>query len=452
MDFNYNRRRFLKNSSAALALSVLGDHGLDLFYRPKKWRVGLIGCGWYGKSDLARLIQVAQVDVIALCDPDQHHIREAQDLVKERLGTSNPRTYSDYLTMLANHEFDIIIIGTPDHWHALNLIDAVKAGAHVFVQKPTSKDVLESEAMLATARKYNKVVQVGTQRRSTPHLIEAKEKIVDAGLLGKIAYVEMCCYYHMRANGNPSVIPVPDYFDYDMWTGPAPLRPFDKMPHRSWWRTFTEYCNGIIGDMCVHMFDAVRWMLDLGWPERIYSTGGILVQKEGKSNTPDTQTATFEYPDLKCVWNHRSWGSPVDSEYPWAFKIYGEKGILAGSVWKYDFIPHGDGPTIHGDVVYEKEKFPEDLTEKDIEIHTAPAMRRHMLDFLKAIDTGGRPVADIKEGHISSASCILANISMGLGRALEYDPIQRIVSGDEEATNLLRRDYRDGWVYPGLEN
>ncbi len=451
MEFNYNRRRFLKNSSAAFALASLGDYGLNLFFREKRWRVGLIGCGWYGKSDLARLMQVAQIDVVGLCDVDQNHINEAVRLVQERQGSdASPYTYTDYRKMLDQHEFDIVIIGTPDHWHALNTIDAIKAGAHVFVQKPTSADVIESEAMLSYARKYNKTVQVGTQRRSTPHLIEAKQKIVDQGLLGQIAHVDMCCYYHMRANGNPDVIPVPDFFDYDMWTGPAPLRPFDKLPHRGWWRTFMEYCNGIIGDMCVHMFDTVRWMLDLDWPDRIYSTGGILVQKNGKSNTPDTQTATFEYPDLKCVWNHRSWGNPVDPEYPWAFKIYGEKGMLAGSVWKYDFTPYGEGEALHGDVVYEKEKFPEDLREKDLEIHTAPAMRRHMLDFLAAIDSGKQPIADIREGHISSASCILANISMQLGRSLEYDPEQKVVKNDSEATQLLRRPYREGWMHPEL--
>src|SRR5690606_26003224 len=208
----------------------------------------------------ARLMQVAQIEVVGLCDVDQNHIKEAVKLVKERIGDiASPRTYTDYRQMLANHEFDIVIIGTPDHWHALNTIDAIQAGAHVFVQKPTSAGVLESEAMLAVARKYNKTVQVGTQRRSTPHLIEAKEKVIDQGLLGRIAHVEMCCYYHMRANGIPDIIPVADYFNYELWTGPAPLRPFDRIPHRGWWRTFMEYCNGTIGDMCVHMFDTVRW-------------------------------------------------------------------------------------------------------------------------------------------------------------------------------------------------
>ena len=121
--------------------------------------------------------------------------------------------------------------------------------------------------MLAAARKHRRVVQVGTQRKSTPHLVEAKKNIVDAGLLGKVGQVDICCYYHMRANGNPPVAPVPDFLDYEMWTGPAPLRPYDMLPHERWWRTFMEYGNGIVGDMCVHMFDTVRWMLGLGWPQ-----------------------------------------------------------------------------------------------------------------------------------------------------------------------------------------
>jgi len=292
------------------------------------------------------------------------------------------------------------------------------------------------------------VVQVGTQRRSTPHLIEAKKNIVEAGLLGKIKHVEMCCYYHMRANGNPAIEKVPDYFDYEMWTGPAPLRPFDGMPHVRWWRTFMEYGNGVTGDMCVHMFDAVRWMLKLGWPTSVTGTGGIYVDKGGKSNIADTQHAIFCYDELNCVWQHRTWGTPADPEYPWSFKLYGEKGTLSCSTMQYDFVPDGDGKKIHGDVVYEREKYPEDLKEKDIELNAAPAMRRHMLNFLEAIDTGTRPVADIEEGHISTASCILANLSMQLNRPLRYNPAAREITGDPEATALLHRNYRAPWKHP----
>ncbi|MDZ4700367.1 MAG: Gfo/Idh/MocA family oxidoreductase [Rhodothermales bacterium] len=451
--FHINRRRFLQTASASLAYSMLGAGGLDAIYPLAPRRVGLIGTGWYGKSDLFRLMQVSEIDVVSICDPDKNQLSEAAGLIAKRQKSGKtPQTYGDYRTMLAQHEFDIVIVGTPDHWHALPTIDAIKAGAHVFVQKPVSVDVIEGEAMLAAARKYNKVVQVGTQRRSTPHLIEAKERYVDSGLLGEVSHVEMCCYYHMRANRSPELEPVPDFLDYEMWAGPAPLRPYDGLPHRGWWRAMMEYSNGIMGDMCVHMYDAVRWILGLGWPSRISSTGGIYVQKASKATTADTQHAVFEHGELNCVWQHRSWGTPADPDYPWSFKIYGDKGTLAGSPQQYDFIPVGQGERVRQECLYEREQFPEDLTEKDIELFAAPAMRRHMIDFLAAIDGGGRPVADILQGHISSASCIMANMSMDLGgRPLVYDTASRTVVGDPEATFKLRRPYRGAWEHPEPE-
>ncbi|GAB2768975.1 Gfo/Idh/MocA family oxidoreductase [Rhabdobacter roseus] len=448
--FNINRRRFLQGATATLALTALGAQGMDIINPANPYRVGLIGTGWYGKSDLFRLIQVAPVEVVALCDVDKNMLEAAGKLVSQRQKSGKvPRLYGDYQKMLSENEMDIVLIGTPDHWHALQTIDAVKAGAHVYVQKPISVDVMEGEAMVAAARKYKKVVQVGTQRKSTPHLIDAKKNIVDAGLLGKISHVEMCCYFHMRNNGNPPLEPVPAFLDYEKWTGPAPLRPYDGLPHIRWWRTFTEYGNGIMGDMCVHMFDTVRWMLQLGWPKRISSTGGIYVQKEGKSNIADTQSAVFEYDGLNCVWQHRSWGTPANPDYPWSFTLYGEKGTLWGSTMAYDFIPMDKNTKpIHKDVVYEKEKYPEDLTEERIELNAAPATRLHMLDFLGAIENSGRPVADIEEGHISTASCIIANLSMQTGRPLVYDPQKREFVNDREANKLLERPYRQPYKHP----
>lgn len=448
--FYINRRAFLKSSFAPLVLSQFGIYGFDLVYPSKPYRVGLIGSGWYGKNDLYRLIQVTQVEVVALCDVDTHMLVDAAQRIQERLNSPKPpRTYERYDEMLAKEELDIVLIASPDHWHALQGIEAMKAGAHLYLQKPISVDVLEGEALVAAAQKYNRVVQVGLQRRSTPHLMDAKSKVIEAGLLGKIAHVEMCCYYHMRATKNPPTQEVPSYFNYDLWTGPAPLRPFDGLPHRGWWRAFMEYGNGIVGDMCVHMFDTVRWMLDLGWPQRVSSTGGIYVQKESKANITDTQTVVFEYPELNCVWQHRSWGNPVDPDYPWAFKIYGEKGVLAGSVKQFDFTPYRNAPkAIHQEVLYEREKFPEDVTEKDIEIHVAPATRLHMLDFLAAISNLTLPKANLVQGHISSASCILGNMALDLGRPLTYDPVSRSIRDDEEANQLLARKYRAGWTHP----
>src|SRR6266436_163787 len=261
-----SRRKFLKLSAAGLALSALRPYAEE-FSNSKK-RVGVIGCGWYGKCDLFRLIQVAPVEVVSLCDVDKHMLADAAEMVATRqVSKKKPRTYGDYREMLKEKDLDLVLIETPDHWHALPMIEACKAGLDVWVQKPISVDIVEGQAMLAAARKHARVVQVGTQRRSTPHLIEARDTMVKEGKLGKIGHVEICCYYHMRTTENPPDTAPPDYLDYEMWTGPAPMRPYNSLVHPRRWRSFMEYSNGIVGDMCIHMFDMTRWMLDLGWPK-----------------------------------------------------------------------------------------------------------------------------------------------------------------------------------------
>jgi predicted dehydrogenase len=209
-----------------------------------------------------------------------------------------------------------------------------------------------------------------------------------------------------------------------------------------------EYANGIVGDMCIHMLDMVRWMLDLGWPKRISSAGGIRVQKESKANITDTQVATFEYDNFSVVWTHRTYGHAPHEKYPWGATIYGDRGTLKASVMGYDFIPSGGGQPIHKDVTYELDEYPIDKTEKDLEQHVAPAIRYHLRDFLKAVDARSRPVADIEQGHISSATCILANLAMQTGRTLAWDAERHEVIGDPEANALLRRPYREPWVHP----
>jgi predicted dehydrogenase len=445
-----NRRKFIRASAAALALSAASNYAVG-FARQKPRRIGLIGSGWYGKCDLLRLIQVEPVEVVSLCDVDRRMLGEAAAIVATRQASHrNPRTYADYREMLKEKDLDIVLIDTPDHWHALPTIAAVEAGAHVYLQKPISVDVVEGQAMLAAARKHQRVVQVGTQRRSTPHLVEARQRIIREGKLGRIGLVEIYCYYHMTGHGNPPDAAPPEYLDYEMWTGPAPMRPYNPMVHPRGWRSFMEYGNGIIGDMGIHMFDAVRWMLNLGWPTRIASSGGIRVYTDGKANIPDTQTATFDYGDLNIVWQHRTWGSPPDPKYPWGMTFYGESGTLKADVSGYDFIPSTGGKSqpIHRDVTYELEQYPEDKTEKDLERHVAPAIRYHMKDLLAAIDSRGKPVADIEEGYISTASCILANLAMQLGRTLTWDAATQRVVGDEEANRRLQRPYRTPWVHP----
>ena len=443
-----DRREFLKAGAAGLAFSVSGNY-TPVFANQKSKRVGLIGCGWYGKGALFRLLQIAPVEVVSLCDVDRKMLAEAAEMVTARQKSKKkPRTYGDYREMLKREQLDIVHVATPDHWHALAMIAAVKAGADVYVEKPISVDVVEGQAMLAAARKYKRVVQVDMQRRSTPHLIEARNRVIKEGRLGKVGYVEICCYYHMRARGNPPDTAPPEYLNYDMWTGPAPMRPYNSLVHPRRWRAFMEYSNGIVGDMCVHMLDMVRWMLDLGWPKRISSSGGILVDKNSKANITDTQTATFDFDDLPVVWTHRTWGNAPDPDYPWAAFIYGEKGTLKVGVHKYDFVPRGKGKPAHGEALYEYDQFPEDETEKDLERHVASALRRHWKNFLAAVETRSKPVSDIEQGYITATACILANIACRLGRSLTWDPESGRVVGDDEANRLLRRPYRRPWVHP----
>jgi predicted dehydrogenase len=299
---------------------------------------------------------------------------------------------------------------------------------------------------LAAARKYQRVVQVGMQRRSTPHLIEARN-LVQEGKLGAIGHVEIYSYGLAR----PTVAqqaPVPETLDWNFWIGPAPMMPYSPEIKRDW-RQFMEFGNGTIGDMGIHMLDMVRWFLGLGWPKRISSSGGLRILKGGKNDIPDTQTAMFEYDNLTIVWQHRRFGPSVDEKYPWGATLYGEKGTLKAGVMSYDFIPADRGAQpIHKDVTYELDQYPEDRTEARLERHVAPAIRGHMRDLLANIGSRGRPVADVEEGYISTSCCILANLSMQLGRTLAWDANGQTVVGDDEANRLLRRPYRQPWLHP----
>jgi predicted dehydrogenase len=443
------RRKFLQTGAALSAATFVPT----TFAQEKALRVGLIGTGWYGKADLLRLIQVAPVDVVSLCDVDRRMLADAAALVAQRQKSGKqPRTYGDYRKMLAEKDLDVVLIGTPDHWHALPMIEACKAGADIYVQKPTGVDIVESQAMLAAARKYGRTVQVGTQRRSTPHLIEARDRILREGKLGTIAHVEICCYWHMRARDTLATAPdtaPPEWLDYEMWTGPAPMRPYNKMVHPRGWRAFSEYGNGIVGDMCIHMLDMVRWMMDLGWPISVSSNGGILVDKASRANITDTQTATFDFGNLQVRWTHRTWGEGGDPKYPWSATFYGDKGTLKASVFGYDYTPQGAGNSVHKDVGMELDQYPEDQTEKDLEKHCAPAIRGHMRNLLECRRSGSKPVADIEQGHMSTASCVLANLSQQLGgRTLRWDPKTHTIVGDTEATRLLARPYRSPWSHP----
>ncbi|MDO5581760.1 MAG: Gfo/Idh/MocA family oxidoreductase [Planctomycetia bacterium] len=444
------RREILKAGALGLLTgSLSGARGYEERFAGRKLRVGLIGTGWQGKVDLFRLIQVAPVEVVSLCDVNAKCLDEAARIVAERqISKKTPRKYNDYREMFAAKDLDAVLIGTPDHWHALQMIDAVESGLDVFVQKPIGVDVRECEAMHRAARRTGKVVQVGMQRRTTEHLMRAKKEIFDSGKIGRVAQADIYTYYGGSGVFAQEPVPVPNGFDYELWAGPAPKLPFRPQLQRGLWRAFMEYSNGYLGDMGVHMFDMTRWFLGLKWPKRIWSTGGIYIKQKGVANIPDTQTVIFEYDDLEVVWNHRNWSDAPDPKYPWGGTYHGENGELKASVFGFDFRKYRSSEKISADVVYELDQYPEDKTEPRLEKHAAPAVRGLMKDWLDRIADRGRPVCDIEEGMISTICCILGNISLQLHRPLEWDPIACQVKNDEEANALLARPYRSPWKHP----
>jgi predicted dehydrogenase len=444
-----NRRSFVSSLAMTGAAFATGSRLLagNSVRRP---RIGIIGCGWYGGVNYESFARCVGVDVVSLCDVNQRFLEKTLRTVA-RYQSSVPRTFGDYREMLGGTEHDIVIVATPDHWHALPGIAAMKAGADVYLEKPISVDVVEGEALVAAARKYGRVVQVNTQRRSNPLYLEARDRYLRGGRLGKIGLAETYSFIHDRPTGMIPDAPVPAHLNYDLWTGPAPMTPFKAMKEDKDWRPFMEYGNGSIGNLGVHMIDQVRWLLGLGWPAVIQSTGGIYVDKASSANISDTLRSVFRYPDLDVSWEYRAWGgSPIPPRHwsdQWGARFVGDKGTLNLTMLEYVFTPADGGPR-EGVHMLSKTGNLDNIDFANAGSIYDPVQDRHVLDFMKAREGRSRPLADIEEGHISTACCELANISLALARPVRYDPKTRTIPGDEEATRLLARPYRAPWVHP----
>lgn len=446
-----NRRTFVSSLAVAGAAVATNPRLLaaDAKARP---RVGVIGSGWYGGVNLEVFARCTTVDFVSLCDVNQRSLEKTLKLVAKHQ-TAVPRTFVDYREMLASGAHDIVIVATPDHWHALPAIAAMQAGADLYLEKPVGVDVLEGEALVAAARKYGRVVQVNTQRRSNPLYLEARDKYLTSGRLGKIALVETYSYLGSEGWSAGSIpdAPVPSHLNYDLWTGPAPLLPYKTIMENRGWRAYMEFGNGPIGNLGVHMLDKVRWLLGLGWPESISSTGGIYVHKKSFSNLSDTQRSVFRYPDLEVSWQHRMWGgSPIPQRHwsdQWGAHFIGSNGTLNLTMYEYVFTPANGDPR-EGVHMMSKTGNLENIDFSEQGSAYVETENRHVLDFMAARENRSRPIADIEEGHISSAMCVLANLSLQVGRPLVYDPKTRTIPGDAEATRLLARPYRTPWVHP----
>lgn len=449
-----NRRKFVSSLAVGTAAAAV-TRSTRLFAanpaadkpRPK---VGVIGCGWYGGVNLESMGRNAQVEFVSLADPNAKALDTTRRLIAKHQASA-PRTFADFRELLASRHHDIVIVATPDHWHAVPAIEAMKAGADVFLEKPISLDVIEGEALVAAARKYKRVVQVNTQRRSNPAFARARDEYVRSGKLGAVGLVETYSYLPGRPASLPPISAPPAHLDYEFWAGPAPKLPFRPLFESRGWRAFMEYGNGQIGDLGVHKIDLARWMLGLGWPQSVSSVGGIYVDKESEANITDTQRSTLHFPGFDMTWEHRTWGAPPIPARNWTdlwgARLIGKNGTLNLTMYGYEFTPAGGGPR-EGFHMLSKTG---DLENVDF---GAPAgnyhdvERHHMEDFMRARENRSRPIADVEEGHISTACCALANLALELGRPLAYDPKTRTIPGDAEATKRLAREYRAPWVHP----
>jgi len=436
-----NRRSFIKSSIATgLAFSA---PAILKAQTNRKYRTALIGSGWWGMNIATVAMQSSQCKMVAMCDVDLNQLNPAAEKI-EKLTGDKPKKYQDYRELLDENKIDIAIVATSDHWHPLITIAAVKAGAHVYVEKPIGHTIREGRAMVKAARAADRVVQVGTHRRISPHNVSGME-FLRSGKAGKIGMVRAFVHYGGGPEKPRPNSPVPDGMDWDMYCGPAPMRPFNTKIHPRGFRQFLDFANGTLGDWGVHWMDQILWWTEEKYPKRVFSTGGRYIkgppvndERGQTTDAPDHQVASFEFEDFTAVWEHRQFaGNNAEKGENVGCYFYGTEGTLH-IAWRsgWTFYPSSRGQK----VINEQPK----LNQPD-----AQNIKELWDDFLKAIQTGSTPVCDIEEIHRSTNMSLLGMLSLKIGRSVEWDGEKEIIVGDPEANKLLSRKYRKPWVYPG---
>lgn len=434
------RRQFIKAAAASGAI-VGGAPFVHAQSKGKKYRTALIGSGWWGMNILREAMAAGNTRVVALCDVDRDKLEIAAEEVEDLSGDS-PKTFTDFRELLDQVDIDIAIVATPDHWHALNTIAAIDAGAHIFVEKPTGHTIVESRAMLNAARANQRVVQVGLHRRIGPHYVEGMKFLKEGGA-GDIGMVRL--FVHSRGGAE---LPTrnsapPEQLDWDMYCGPAPMRPFNRKIHPGGFRNFLDFANGTLGDWGVHWLDQLLWWSDERYPRKVYSTGGrpikgeaVLNDKEQTTDAPDSQIATYQFESFNAVWEHRRFAGKGPEQTTVGCYFYGTKGTFHMG-WRdgWTFYPADEKkPKVHGDAQH-----------KEPDGHSIDLL---WADFINAIESKRKPTCDVQIGHEATNMSLLGMLSLKLGRSVEWDGEKEIILNDPEANKLLRREYRGPWVYP----
>jgi predicted dehydrogenase len=432
-----NRRYFLKTSAMAAAASSL-SYASSPNGANSRVRVAVVGVHGRGQEHIQGFSKLSSinVEVAALCDIDESVLNGRLDQFEKSKG-KRPLGYTDVKKLLEDKSIDVVSFATPNHWHALGTIWACQAGKDVYVEKPCSYSIWEGRKMVEAARKYNRIVQHGTQIRSSPAIQEAVKKMKE-GLIGQVFMAKGLCYKWRDTIGHAKEEPVPPGVHYDLWMGPAPERPFTKNRFHYNWHWQWAYGCGDIGNQGVHQLDVARWGLGVGLPSKVQSMGGHYMFDDDQE-TPNTQVCAFEYPEEKklLTFEVRHWITNPEGNIGVAKSDSNAIGVLFLGSEGYIEIPnYGSYRTFLG---RKKEAGPTATGEGD-----------HFANFIEAVRNRKPETlnAEIEQGHLSSALAHLTNISYRLGRSLTFDPKTERFVADKEANGLLKRDYRSPYVIP----
>lgn len=439
-----SRRNFLGQTAIAAVGAGLTSGAVMAAAEEKKVSandkisVALIGCGGQGRYNLKDFLRLPEIECLALCDVDKEHLSKAQKEVEDKSG-KKPEGYGDFRQVLERKDIDVVIIGTPDHWHALTTIYACQAGKDVYVEKPLTVSIGEGRVMVKAARNSNRVVQMGTQQRSAGHFKDAVA-FVKSGELGKIRLVRTWAYLDWKGelakvdDGEP-----PEGVDYDMWLGPAPKRPFNKRRFHFDFRWYWDYSGGLMTDWGAHMIDIANMAMDVISPKSAMSVGGKNGYPDDAMETPDTQQAILEYDGFTMIWEHALGvgRGPWDREHGVAF--HGNNGILVVDRNGWEVFAETNAVNKARECMMKP--VPHRHASEDYHLD-------HVKNFLECVKTREKPCSDVEIGHNSMIACHLANIAVRLGRKINWDCEKEEIVGDPEAQKLVMRPYREPWKLP----
>lgn len=428
-----DRRAFLMTPGLFTAAQASGWQGAN-----DRIQLGVVGVRGRGRDHIAGFVKSPNTVVAAVCDVDQTNVERAQSHA-QKLGGRAPAGFADFRKLLEDKSILAVSLATPNHWHALGAVWAVQAGKDVYAEKPVSHNLREGRVLVEAARKYKRIVQVGHQSRSTPHKIEAL-RLLREGIIGRVYLAKGYCYKRRMSIGHSPDGPVPAGVDYDKWLGPAPVRPFNPNRFHYNWHWFWDYGNGDIGNQGVHEMDICRWGLNQnGLPRRVTSHGGKFVYQDDQE-TPNMQTAVFDYGgqqihfEVRGLISHEDGALGFDGTNTIGNTFYGADGYMSVDAFGYKVFA-GEKHELVKEV-----KLAQGIwdTQPHFDNFTQAVRSRRVEDL----------TCDVEQGHLSAALCHLANVSYRTGRSLRFDPAKEAIPGDAEANKLLTREYRAGYVLP----